>query len=157
MAGAALLAADGLLGRGVGPVGFGGLFGDVEVHIGRNLGPEVALAEERREDRVDALDVAFFQLAGVFDLGGVEVCLQRVGLLGEQAAFLVDDAHVVVGELGHARCDQVHDAGDLRRVEGASGVQAHHHRGGGLLLLAEEAVLVRQRQVDAGVLHAADR
>jgi hypothetical protein len=97
-----LLAADGLLGRGVGAIGLGGLFGLVEVHICGNLGAEIALAEERREDGVDAPDVALFKLAGVLDLGGVEGGAQRVGLLGEEAAVLVDDAHVVIGQVGHA-------------------------------------------------------
>ena len=49
------------------------------------------------------------------------------------------------------------DAGDLGAVERATRVQAQQHRRARLLLLAEEAVLVRQRQVDARVLHRGER
>lgn len=58
-----LLAADGLVGRGVGLVGLGGLLDLIEVHIGRHLGAVVALAHQGREDLVDALDEALLEQA----------------------------------------------------------------------------------------------
>jgi hypothetical protein len=47
----------------------------------------------------------------------------------------------------------VNDAGDLRAVERAARVQREQHRRRRLLLLAHEAVLGRQGEVHAGVLH----
>ena len=49
------------------------------------------------------------------------------------------------------------DAGDLRAVERAAGMQRQQHRGARLLLLAKEAVLVRQREVHARRLHRGER
>ena len=48
----------------------------------------------------------------------------------------------------------MHDAGELRAVQRAAGVQGQQHRGAGLLLLAEEAVLVGQRQMHPGIVDA---
>ena len=48
------------------------------------------------------------------------------------------------------------DAGQLRAIERAAAAQHQHDGGTRLLLLAEEAVLVRQRQVDAGAFHGVD-
>ena len=122
-------------------------------------GAQVVVADDRLEQLEDALGVAGSRSGCTY----CSCCASRpgawraVGAAGQQRAGLVEHAHRLRAHLGHARRDQVDDAGDLRAVERAAGVQRQQHRGARLLLLAEEAVLVRQRQVDARRLHRGER
>ena len=134
-----------------------GGFGLREVELGGHGGAQVVAADQGFEQLVDALAVAALDLVGVLQLLRVE----RAGVVGvaagQQRTGLVEHADGPRVHLGHAGGDQVHDAGDLRTVQRAAGVQREHHRGGRLLLFAKEAVLVRQREVHAGVLYRGQR
>ena len=135
-----------------------GRLGLREIDLGGDGGAQVVVADDRLEQLEDPLGVAALDLVHVLQLSGVEPgAVAGVGAAGEERAGLVEHAHRLRVELGHAGGHQVDDAGDLRPVERAAGMQRQQHRGGGLLLLAKEPVLVRQREVHAGALHRGER
>ncbi|MNX96731.1 hypothetical protein D3C86_1290630 [compost metagenome] len=152
---AGLLAADDRLGRVlVRLVAFVGVLDGREVHVGGDLGVDVVLAEDRREDGFHALHVVLFHLLHELELAGVQ---RAVIGAGEQVAVLVDDGDRLRREFGHAGRDQVADGGDLAFIDGAARVELQHDRRGGLLALAHEQGGLGDGQVHAGRLHGADR
>ncbi|MDT4819177.1 hypothetical protein FQZ97_522910 [compost metagenome] len=153
---AGLLAADGRAGGIlVGLVALVGVLDDGEVHVCRHLRTHVVLADDRRQDCLDALQVVLLQRLHVLELGGVEHAL--VAGIRQQVAVLVDDRDRLGRQLRHARRHQVADRRDLALVDGAPRVQLQHDRGGGLLALAHEQRRLGDRQVHAGRLHRRDR
>jgi hypothetical protein len=110
------------------------------------------------DDADDALDVALLDLLHVLQLVRIEtICGAVVRAAGQQGAARIEHAHRLGVQLGHRGRHQMHDAGDLPALQRAARVQLHQHRRARLLLLAEEAVLLRQSQMHARVLHRGQR
>ena len=136
-------------------------FGLRKIDLGADLGLDIVGADHRFQNVQNAPHIALFQLLHILQLLDVEraavAAIGRLGALRQQLAAVIEHADRRRVHLGHAGGHQVHDAGELAAVQVVTREQAQHDRGRRLLLFAEEAVLVRQRQVHAGVLHRRQR
>ncbi len=127
---------------------------DGEVDVGGHLCAHVVLADDRRQDRFDALQVVLLQRLDVLELGRVEHAL--VAGVRQQVAVLVDDRDRLGRQLRHAGRHQVADGRDLAFIDGAARVKLQHDRRGRLLALAHEQRRLGDGQVHAGGLHRGD-
>src|SRR5690606_13102985 len=127
-----------------------------EVDLGRALRPNAVLADERAQDVVHAPAERFLDLARVLETLHRR---ERTVLAGtaQEPPPLVDDRDPLRHEVGHARCDEMHDAGDALLVERASRMQVQEHRRAGLTALANEYRFARQREMDPRGLDAVER
>ena len=133
-------------------------FGLAEIDFGRDLCLDVVAPHHRLQNVQDAARVLRLQQLHILQLLRIEGATTRaVGRVRQQLAAVVQHAHGRQCQLGHARRHQVHDAGQLRAVERAAGVQAHQDRCRRLLLLAKKTVLVGQCQMHARGLHRRQR
>jgi hypothetical protein len=144
-----------LLRRAVRAVGFGGLLDLREVQVGAHLRARVAGAEERREDRVDALLRVVLDLLHILELARVEAGSGRG--LGQQVAVLVDDRHVLGRHVGHAGRHHPRDRLHLALVEHAARVEVDEHRRRRRFLVAHEHRRLRDREMHARAAHGVDR
>ncbi|ESS36584.1 hypothetical protein P355_2135 [Burkholderia cenocepacia KC-01] len=153
---AGLLAADrGLLRRAVRAVAFRRLLDLREIEIRADLRARVAGAEDRREDRVDALLGVVLDLLHVLELARVEAGRGRG--LGQQVAVLVDDRHVLGRHVGHAGRHHPRDRLHLALVEHAARVEVDEHRRARRFLVAHEHRRLRDREMHARAAHGVDR
>ena len=143
--------------RLVGAVLLRGRFGLAEVQICRNLGLHIVLADDGLQNVQNAAHILLLDLLGVEELLHVHAASAAVWRLRQQLARIVEHADGAGLHLRHARRHQMHDAGNLRAIQHAAGVNAQQHRGRRLLLLAEKSVLVGQCQMHACALHGVER
>ena len=103
---------------------FRGLLVLREIDVGGDLDANVVLADDRLQDVGDPLDDARFNFLNVLDLRWIEAGFHQLALeLGKHGAALVNQRDAGDGQIRHAGSDQVLDAGDLRRIELASGIE----------------------------------
>src|SRR5690606_5952553 len=127
-----------------------------EVDLRRDLRAHAFLADERSQDVVHAPAERLLDLARV-----LEALHRRERTILARAAqeppALVHDGHALRLEIGHARCDEMHDPGDALLVERAPRMQIQEHRRARLAALAHEHRFARQREMDPRGLDAVER
>ena len=154
---AGLLAAyGGLVRRLVGAVALRGLFPLREVDLRGHLRAYVLGADDRRQDRLDALGVLVLEIIDVIELAAIQLVGVAVGA-AQQIAVLIDDGNVVDGQLRHAAGDHVDDGIDLAFAQYPTRLQVEDDGGGGGFALADEDGRLGHGEVNAGPLDAAQR
>src|SRR5450830_773979 len=135
-------------------VGFGGLFAAREIDVCRCFSTHVAVADDRGDDRFDALDDVLLQILHIFQLGWVQAVTGLLGRrVGEQVAVLVNNGDGLGRQFGDAAGHQMHDGADLLGIQHATRVEAQNDRCSRLLLIADENRGFGQGQMDAGRLY----
>ncbi len=153
---ARLLAANrGLLRIAVRAVVLRRLFAAREVDVGAHLRMRITGAEQRREDRVDALLRAALDLLAILQLRRVEPAAHR--RLRQQIAVLVENGHALDRHFRHRRRHHMRDRKHLTFVERAARIQIDEHRRRWRFLVAHEHGWLRNRQMHARRLHRRNR
>jgi hypothetical protein len=151
-----LLAADRLrLRRRIRLVHLGGGVDLGEVDVGGRFGAHIALADDRRDHRLDLLDDVLLHLLDVFQLVRVELLAARSALVSDSRLPFWSTT-VTLPPAGSSGTE---DATRCTMAltwpgRGAARLQVEQHGGGRLLLLAHEHGRFRQRQVHARRLTA---
>ena len=150
-----LLAANGTaVGRLVRLVRLGRRLGLGEIQLSRHLCLDIRLADDGLQYVEHAAAVERLDLLHVLQLVAIgATCSAAIRWRRQQLARVVEHTDGAGIHLGHAGGHQVHDAGELRAVQRTPRVQAQQNGSRGLLLLTVKTILVRQRQVHAGILH----
>ena len=151
-----MLAADRLIRRRIGTVGFAGEFRLVEIDLDGHLRLEVTRPDDGFEDGFDAPHVGRFQLLDEGELLGVQIPLVLVGRAGQEIARLIHHRDAIGRELWHARTHQMHDAGNLRFIQHPARTQRDHHGSRGLFLVAQKTRFLGNGQMHARGRHRAD-
>src|SRR6185437_10323146 len=129
---------------------FGGL-GVVVVDVRGHLHLDMAGADHRGDDGLDALAQGIFVVGGVFVLAaGERVGAGFVVTAGQKIAAIIHDGDPVGDEPGHGRGHQMLNGAHLSAIHAARGLQ--HDRGGGLLVVAGEDLVLGDDQMHAGGL-----
>ena len=121
-----------------------------------DLGGEIAVADDRRQQRGDRLAGAVLDLGLDRDLlvGAVGVAALVGG--AEQMAGLIDHRHVVGRHAADRRGDEMHDRLDLTGAERLARTQRQHHRSLRLGVVTQEHAGLVVGDMDLRGLHRVD-
>ena len=127
----------------------------VEVHVGVDLGTDLARPQRARQQGLDRARHALFLAAAGFLAGQGSQTAVLVHAAGQHLTALIDDGHLLGRQMGHCGGDQVLNRHHLTGLQGAA-LRGHHDRGRRRIGLTREHLAAGQHQMNARGAHAVD-